>query len=56
MQPVEDDKLSHASSDESDGEIDFEEDANIGVDNGSQYQSEFLLLSRPWLELSEALF
>ncbi|KAL5611084.1 hypothetical protein FOBRF1_007201 [Fusarium oxysporum] len=55
-QPVEDDELSHASSDESDGETDFEEDASIGIDDSSQYQSEFLLPSRPWLELSEALF
>ncbi|KAJ9413224.1 hypothetical protein FOXG_15161 [Fusarium oxysporum f. sp. lycopersici 4287] len=55
-QPVEDDELSQASSDESDGETDFEEDASIGIDDSSQYQSEFLLPSRPWLELSEALF
>ncbi|RYC77442.1 hypothetical protein BFJ63_vAg19684, partial [Fusarium oxysporum f. sp. narcissi] len=55
-QPVEDDELSHASSDESDEETDFEEDASIGIDDSSQYQSEFLLPSRPWLELSEALF
>ncbi|KNB04693.1 hypothetical protein FOXG_19373 [Fusarium oxysporum f. sp. lycopersici 4287] len=55
-QPVEDDVLSQASSDESDGETDFEEDASIGIDDSSQYQSEFLLPSRPWLELSEALF
>ncbi|PTD02496.1 hypothetical protein FCULG_00012866 [Fusarium culmorum] len=54
--PSQDNESSHASSDESDREIDFKEDANIGVDNSSQYQSEFLLLSRPWLELSEALF
>jgi hypothetical protein len=30
---------------------------HIGVDNNSmQYESEFVLPSRPWLELSEALF
>ncbi|KAL7755555.1 hypothetical protein ACKLNR_014653 [Fusarium oxysporum f. sp. zingiberi] len=56
MHPVEDDELSHASSDESDGETDFEGDTNLGVKIGSQYQSEFLFPSRPWLELSEALF
>ncbi|PNP52709.1 hypothetical protein FNYG_15809 [Fusarium nygamai] len=55
-QPIEDDGLSHASSDESDGETDFEEDASIGIDDSSQSQSEFLLPSTPWLELSEALF
>jgi hypothetical protein len=56
MHPVEDDESSHASSDESDGETDFEGDTNLGVEIGSQYQSEFLFPSRPWLELSEALF
>lgn len=42
MNPIEDDEPSHTISDESDGKTYFEEGTNMGLDNGSQYQSVFL--------------
>ncbi|EWZ29404.1 uncharacterized protein FOBCDRAFT_277007 [Fusarium oxysporum Fo47] len=57
VRPVEDDESSYASGDESDEESDSEQDTHIGEeDNPMQDESEFGLLSGPWLELSEALF
>ncbi|KAF4332255.1 hypothetical protein FBEOM_13948 [Fusarium beomiforme] len=57
VRTAEDDESSHASSDESDEESDFEEGKHLGVDNNSiRDESEFVLPSKPWLELSEALF
>ncbi|WJG35692.1 uncharacterized protein FOBCDRAFT_203991 [Fusarium oxysporum Fo47] len=57
VRTVEDDESSHASSDESDEESDFEGGTHFGIDNNSMRdESEFVLPSRPWLELSEALF
>ncbi|EXA31287.1 hypothetical protein FOVG_17411 [Fusarium oxysporum f. sp. pisi HDV247] len=57
VRTAEDDESSYASSDESDEDSDFEEGTHLGVDNNSmRNESEFVLPSRPWLELSEALF
>ncbi|KAH7142945.1 hypothetical protein B0J13DRAFT_636769 [Dactylonectria estremocensis] len=57
VRPIEDDESSYASSDESDEESDSEEDTHTGEeDNPMQDESEFVLPSGLWLELSEALF
>lgn len=53
VRTAEDDESSYASSDESDEESDFKEGMHFGVDNNSiRDESEFVLPSRPWLELS----